>query len=85
VPVEGREVFRSEGELPDGEVPIHELVEPGTRAPWNKRELEEPTPADALVVARALRMEGNRDARRLVAFAPKCRVIHPAKMARSII
>jgi hypothetical protein len=61
------------------------LAEYGTRAPWNKRELEEPTPADALVVARALRMEGNRDVRRLVAFAPRCRVIHPAKMARSII
>ena len=28
-----------------------------------------------LSVARSLRMEGNRDVRRLVAFAPKCRVI----------
>ena len=32
---------------------------------WNKRELETPTPADALVVARALRVEGKREARRL--------------------
>ena len=32
---------------------------------WNKRELEAPTSADALVVARALRVEGNREARRL--------------------
>jgi hypothetical protein len=32
---------------------------------WNKRELEDPTPEDALVVARALRIEGNRQARRL--------------------
>jgi hypothetical protein len=36
-----------------------------TRALWNRRELEAPTPADALVVARALRTEGNREARRL--------------------
>jgi hypothetical protein len=41
------------------------FAEYGTRALWNKRELEQPTPADALVVARALRVEGNRDARRL--------------------
>jgi hypothetical protein len=37
----------------------------GTRALWNKRVLEEPTKEDALVVARALRMEGNREARQL--------------------
>jgi hypothetical protein len=35
------------------------------RALWNKRELETPTPADALVVARALRVERNCQARRL--------------------
>ncbi len=35
------------------------------RALWNKRFLDAPTPADALVVARALRIEGDRDARRL--------------------
>jgi hypothetical protein len=37
----------------------------GARALWNKRELERPTPADALVIARALRVEGDREARRL--------------------
>ena len=37
----------------------------GTRALWNKRMLEEPTREDALVVARALRVEGNRAARQL--------------------
>ena len=37
----------------------------GTRALWNKRLLEKPTPEDALVVARALRIEGDRAARRL--------------------
>jgi hypothetical protein len=35
------------------------------RALWNKRELPDPTPDDALVVARALRIEGNREARLL--------------------
>ena len=37
----------------------------GARALWNKRMLEEPTREDALVVARALRVEGNRAARQL--------------------
>ena len=41
------------------------FAEYGARALWNKRELRTPTPADALVVARALRIEGNREARRL--------------------
>jgi hypothetical protein len=37
----------------------------GARALWSKRLLEAPTPEDALVVARALRIEGNRAARAL--------------------
>jgi len=37
----------------------------GAHALWNKRLLEQPQPEDALVIARALRIEGNRDARRL--------------------
>jgi hypothetical protein len=37
----------------------------GTHALWNKRILEDPTVEDALVVARALRIEGDRGARRL--------------------
>jgi hypothetical protein len=41
------------------------FAEYGARALWNKRQLEAPTPADALVVARALRVEGDREARRL--------------------
>jgi hypothetical protein len=36
-----------------------------TRALWNRRPLERPTPQDALVVARTLRIEGDRAARRL--------------------
>jgi len=41
------------------------FAEYGTRALWNKRLLEAPTPEDALVVARALRTEGDRKARQL--------------------
>jgi hypothetical protein len=37
----------------------------GTQALWNKRFLDEPTPEDALVIARALRIEGDREARQL--------------------
>jgi hypothetical protein len=37
----------------------------GARALWNKRFLEKPTKEDALVVACALRVEGNREARQL--------------------
>lgn len=41
------------------------FVEYGTRALWNKRQLENPTPEDALVIARALRIEGDLEARSL--------------------
>ena len=41
------------------------FAEYGTRALWNKRLIEQPTPEDALVVARALRIEGDLAARRL--------------------
>jgi hypothetical protein len=41
------------------------FAEYGTQALWNKRLLDAPTQEDALVVARALRIEGNREARRL--------------------
>ncbi len=41
------------------------FAEYGARALWNKRLLDAPTPADALVVARALRIEGDRAARQL--------------------
>ncbi|MFP5226981.1 MAG: hypothetical protein ACLGXA_05085 [Acidobacteriota bacterium] len=41
------------------------FAEYGTRALWNKRMLEEPTHEDALVIARALRIEGDRAAREI--------------------
>jgi hypothetical protein len=37
----------------------------GARALWFMRALEHPAPDDALVVARALRISGDREARRL--------------------
>jgi hypothetical protein len=37
----------------------------GTHALWNKRLLDDPAMEDALVIARALRIEGDREARRL--------------------
>jgi Iron/manganese superoxide dismutases, alpha-hairpin domain len=45
----------TEPEQPDDLATLYRdaFAEYGTRAPWNQRELEEPTPADALVVARA--------------------------------
>jgi hypothetical protein len=45
------------------------------RALWSMRLLEDPTPEDALVVARALRIEGNRAARYLAEqIEQACRV-----------
>jgi hypothetical protein len=41
------------------------FAEFGALALWNKRSFESPTPEDALVVARALRIEGNLKARSL--------------------
>ena len=47
------------------------------RALWNVRELENPKPADALVVARHLRVEGNLAARRLAERIEKaCHAAH---------
>jgi hypothetical protein len=49
----------------------------GARALWNKRVLESPTPEDALVIARALRIEGNREARVLAEqIEQACRAAH---------
>jgi hypothetical protein len=41
------------------------FAEYGTQALWNKRMLDAPAWDDALVVARALRIEGDRPARKL--------------------
>lgn len=41
------------------------FAEYGAQALWNKRMLEQPAQEDALVIARALRIEGDRRARKL--------------------
>jgi hypothetical protein len=48
------------------------------RALWSMRPLDAPTPEDALVVARALRIEGNREARFLAELIERaCRAATP--------
>ncbi|MDF0650020.1 MAG: hypothetical protein P0121_00935 [Nitrospira sp.] len=37
----------------------------GARALWSSKAVAEPTPADALAITQSLRVEGDRDARRL--------------------
>lgn len=41
------------------------FAEYGTRALWNMRPVEHPTPADALAITGALRTHGRMDGRRL--------------------
>jgi hypothetical protein len=49
----------------------------GTQALWNLRAFESPTPEDALVVARALRIEGDMPARALAEQIEQvCRAAH---------
>ena len=49
----------------------------GAMALWNVRPLEQPTPEHALVVARALRQQGNLPARRLAEqIEAACRAAH---------
>jgi hypothetical protein len=57
--------MKTETQQPEDLASFYRLAfaEYSARALWNRRELETPTPADALVVARALRVEGNREAR----------------------
>ncbi|MGH6869561.1 MAG: hypothetical protein ACREDA_11980 [Methylocella sp.] len=52
------------------------FAEHGTRALWNMRAVEHPTPADALAITQALRtharMKGRRLAERIEALCPGC-------------
>jgi hypothetical protein len=53
------------------------FIEFGAQALWNKRPIDQPTPADALVIARALRIEGDLEARRLAEqIEQACRAAH---------
>jgi hypothetical protein len=49
----------------------------GTQALWNMRAIENPTPADALAITRALRTHGGMDGRRLAEqIESLCRAPH---------
>ena len=51
--------------------------EDGTQALWNMRPLENPTPADALAITKALRTHGGMEGRRLAERIEKlCRAPH---------
>jgi hypothetical protein len=53
------------------------FAEFGAMALWNARQLDDPTPAHALVIARALRQEGNLAARKLAEeIEAVCRAAH---------
>lgn len=64
---------------PDDYVTLYRgaFAEHRARALWNKRMLDALMPEDALVVARALRIEGNRQARELAEQIERaCRAAH---------
>jgi hypothetical protein len=49
----------------------------GTQALWNMRPIEDPTPADVLAIAKALRTHGGMEGRRLAERIEKvCRAPH---------
>jgi hypothetical protein len=49
----------------------------GAQALWNMQPVEEPTPADALAITRALRTHGRMDGRRLAEHIEAlCRATH---------
>lgn len=49
----------------------------GTQALWNMRPIEDPTPADALAITKALRTHGGMEGRRLAERIEKiCRAPH---------
>jgi hypothetical protein len=53
------------------------FVEYGARALWNMRPIEDPTPADALAITKALRTHGGMEGRRLAESIERlCRAAH---------
>jgi hypothetical protein len=53
------------------------FAEYGTQALWNLRSIEEPTPADALAITKALRTHGGMGGRRLAEQIERvCRASH---------
>ena len=55
----------------------HAFAQHGTQALWNMRPIEDPTPADALAITKALRTHGGMEGRRLAEQIEKvCRAPH---------
>ncbi len=53
------------------------FAEYGTQALWNMRPIEDPTPADALAITKALRTHGGMEGRRLAErIESVCRAPH---------
>jgi len=53
------------------------FAEYGTQALWNMRPIEDPTPADALAITKALRTKGGMEGRRLAErIESVCRAPH---------
>jgi hypothetical protein len=53
------------------------FAEYGARALWNMRPIDDPTPADALAITKALRTYGGMDGRRLAESIERlCRAAH---------
>jgi len=53
------------------------FAEYGTQALWNMRPIQDPTPADALAITKALRTHGGMDGRRLAERIERvCRAPH---------
>jgi hypothetical protein len=53
------------------------FAEYGSRALWNMRPIDNPTPADALAITKALRTHGGMDGRRLAESIERlCRAAH---------
>ena len=53
------------------------FAEYGTQALWNMRPIQNPAPADALAITRALRTHGGMDGRRLAEDIERlCRAAH---------
>ncbi len=53
------------------------FAEYGTQALWNIRPIEDPTPADALAITKALRTHGGMEGRRLAELIERvCRAPH---------
>jgi len=64
--LEGKPPMPPEPSQPDFEALYHQaFADFKLRALWNVRELEHPTPEEALVITRSLRIEGDLNARRL--------------------